>query len=93
MTPKRDRVAKAVRARIERGDYADGQHLIQDKLAAEYGVDRQVVWYALARLEEEGFTSLVSNRYLVNATYVSRQLQRVLNRLDDLEHMARRAVR
>jgi DNA-binding GntR family transcriptional regulator len=68
MTPKRDRVAKAVRARIEHGDYADGQHLIQDKLAAEYCVNRDVVWFALGQLQKERFTSLVSHRYLVNAT-------------------------
>jgi hypothetical protein len=55
-------------------------------------VNREVVWFALARLESEGFTSLVSNRYLVNATHVSRQLQRVLSRLDDVEHMARRSI-
>jgi DNA-binding GntR family transcriptional regulator len=83
--------SQGVRARIERGDYADGQHLIQEKLPAECGVNRDVVWYALARLRKEGFTSLVSGRYVVDATNLSRQL--VLSRLDDVEHVARRAAR
>jgi hypothetical protein len=51
MTVKRERVARQVRARIERGDYADGQPLIQTRLAEEYGVHREVVWYALAGLQ------------------------------------------
>jgi hypothetical protein len=32
-TPKRDRVARGIRAAIPRGDYADGSALSQDKLA------------------------------------------------------------
>ena len=88
MPPKRERVARGVRAAIERGEYADEQPLIQQRLASEYGVHRDVVWMALADLEEDGWVSYTNNRYLVNATHVSRQLQRVLNlakRLDLME--------
>ena len=88
MPPKRERVARGVRAAIERGEYADEQPLIQQRLASEYGVHRDVVWMALADLEENGWVSYTNNRYLVNATHVSRQLQRVLNlakRLDLME--------
>jgi DNA-binding FadR family transcriptional regulator len=83
MTAKRDRVARLVRARIERGDYADGQHLVQSELAAECGVTRRVVWQALADLQDEGLVSAVrlggQQRYLANASHLSRQLQQVLN--------------
>jgi DNA-binding GntR family transcriptional regulator len=43
VTVSRERVARAVRAAIVRGDYADGQHLSQDKLAAQYRVHRSVL--------------------------------------------------
>jgi DNA-binding GntR family transcriptional regulator len=89
MTPKRDRVARIVRARIERGDFPDGHHLVQDRLAAEYGVNRDVVWYALAALQREGLVSLVDNRYVVNASHAARQLEGVIQRLDDIERLVR----
>jgi DNA-binding GntR family transcriptional regulator len=88
MSLKRERVARGVRAAIERGEYADGQHLIQQRLASEYGVHRGVVWSALADLKEDGWVSYTNRRYLVNATHVSRQVQPVLNfakRLDLME--------
>ena len=57
-TPKRGRVARGIRAAILRGDYADGFALSQDKLAAQYGVNRDVVWHALPALERvERYTS------------------------------------
>jgi len=88
MTLKRERVANGVRAAIERGEYADGQPLVRQRLASEYGVHRDVVWQALADLEEDGWVSLANKRYLVNATHLSRQLQRAVNvakRLDRME--------
>jgi DNA-binding GntR family transcriptional regulator len=78
VSAKRDHVARQVRARIERGEYADGQPLVQTRLAAEYGVHRDVVWQALADLRQEGWVAYAGSRYLVNATHLSRQLQRVL---------------
>jgi DNA-binding GntR family transcriptional regulator len=96
MTPKRDRVAQLVRARIERGDYADGQHLVQSELAAQCGVTRHVVWYALADLQDEGFVSPVrlagQDRYLANALHVSRQLQKVLNLAERLDLMEKQVT-
>lgn len=85
MTPKRERVARGVRAAIEHGEYADGQPLIQQRLASEYGVTRDVVWWALADLEKDGWVSFTDKRYLVNATHVTRQLQRVLNFAERLD--------
>jgi len=90
MTVKRERVAAQVRARIERGDYADGQPLIQARLAAEFGVHREVVRYALAALRREGWVAFVGSRYLVNATHASRQLQRLLSLAERLDLMEKK---
>ena len=83
---KAQRVARLVRARIERGGYPDGHRLVQDRLAAEFGVGRSVVWQALAELQDDGLVSRVrlsgQPRYLVNATHASRQVQRLLNWLE-----------
>jgi DNA-binding GntR family transcriptional regulator len=92
-TPKRDRVARGIRAAILRGDYADGLALSQDKLAAEYGVNRQVVWYVLAALEREGHVSSDErNTFHVNASYVSHQLQLMRNRLERVERYTSRIL-
>jgi DNA-binding GntR family transcriptional regulator len=92
-TPKREHVARALRAAILRGDYADGFALSQDKLAAEYGVNRQVVSYALSALEREGHVSSDErHRFHVNASYVSRQLQLTRNGLQLVERYMSRVL-
>jgi DNA-binding GntR family transcriptional regulator len=92
-TPKRGQVSRGIRAAILRGDYADGLALSQDKLAAEYGVNREVVWHVLAALERAGHVSSDErNRFHVNATYVSHQLQLMLNKLDHVERLASRTI-
>ena len=92
-TPKRDRVARGVRAAILRGDYADGFALSQGKLAAEYGVHRGVVWRALAALEDEGHVSAdEQHRFRVNASYVPHQLQLMRNRLERVERYIARLL-
>lgn len=89
-TAKRSRVARGVRAAILRGEYADGDHLNQGRLAAEYGVNRQVVWFALAALKDEGYVSTdARKRYRANASYVTHQLQLTLNKLDRVEWLVR----
>jgi DNA-binding GntR family transcriptional regulator len=92
-TPKRDRVARGIRAAILRGDYADGFALSQDKLAAQYGVNREVVRHALAALEREGHVSSdEQRRFRVNASYVSHQLQLMRNRLELVERYTSRLL-
>jgi DNA-binding GntR family transcriptional regulator len=92
-TPKRDRVARGIRAAIVRGDYADGFALSQDKLAAQYNVNRQVVWHVLAALEREGHVSFDERkRFHVNASYVSRQLQLMRNRLELVQRYTARML-
>jgi DNA-binding GntR family transcriptional regulator len=90
MTPKRERVACGVRAAIEHGQYTDGQHLIPQRLASEYGVTRDVIWRALDELEKDGWVSFTNKRYLVNANHVTRQLQRALNFAERLDLMEKK---
>ena len=86
MAGKSDHVATALRTAILRGDYEDGEHLSQPKLALQYGVHRSVVGQALYMLEFEGFVSKdMEHRYHANASYQTRQLQMVLTMLDHIE--------
>jgi DNA-binding GntR family transcriptional regulator len=92
-TPKRERVARGIRAAILRGDYADGFALSQDRLAGQYGVHRDVVWHALAALEREGHVSPDERgRFHANASYASHQLQLMRNRLDLVERFTSRML-
>jgi DNA-binding GntR family transcriptional regulator len=92
-TPKREQVARGIRAAILRGDYADGFALSQDKLAAEHGVNRQVIWHVLVALEREGYVSSDERkRFHVNASYVTRQLQLIRNRLELVERYTSRLL-
>jgi DNA-binding GntR family transcriptional regulator len=92
-TPKREQVARGILAAILRGDYADGCALSQDKLAAEHGVSRQVVWHVLTALEREGHVSSDQwNRFHVNASYVTRQLQLMRNTLELVERCTSRVL-
>jgi DNA-binding GntR family transcriptional regulator len=92
-TLKRDRVARGIRAAILRGDYADGFALSQEKLAAKYGVNREVVWSVLVALQREGHVSSDErNTFHVNASYVSHQLQLTRNKLERIERYTSRIL-
>jgi DNA-binding FadR family transcriptional regulator len=93
MTGKSDHVATALRTAILRGDYEDGEHLSQPKLALQYGVHRSVVSQALYMLEFEGYVSKdMEHRYHANASYQTRQLQMVLTMLDHIEWQCGRSL-
>jgi hypothetical protein len=52
-----------------------------------------VVWHVLAALESEGHVSTdEQNRFRVNATYVSHQLQLMRNRLERVERYTSRLL-
>ena len=92
-TPKRDRVIRGIRAAIRRGDFTDGFALSQEKLATEHGVNREVIWHVLTTLEEEGHVSSdEQNRFHVNASHVSHQLQLMRNRLELVERYTSRIL-
>lgn len=91
--PKRERVARGVRAAITRGELADGTALSPGKLAAEHGVHRQVAWQALADLQGEGYVSADErHRFRVNATHASRQQQLTRNRIERVERYLRQVL-
>ena len=92
-TLKRDRVARGIRTAILRGDYPDGFALSQEKLAAKYGVHRQVVWAVLVALERKGHVSPDErNTFHVNASYASHQLQLTRNKLERIERYISRIL-
>ncbi|MEV0768639.1 GntR family transcriptional regulator [Nocardia salmonicida] len=55
-------IARAVRAEILSGRLAAGERLIAEVLAQRFGVSRIPVREALARLQSEGFVTIVRNR-------------------------------
>ena len=86
MSEKSDQIAGVLRRAILRGDYQDGEHLSQAKLALKYGVHRSVVINALHLLEFEGFVSQdIERSYHANASYQTRQVQMVITMLDHIK--------
>lgn len=54
--------AESIRDRIFSGDFKEGQSLLQDALAAEYGVSRIPLREALRQLESEGLVTSIPHR-------------------------------
>lgn len=54
--------AESIRRRIFSGDFKEGQSLLQDTLAAEYGVSRIPLREALRQLESEGLVTSIPHR-------------------------------
>lgn len=54
--------AESIRQRIFAGDFKEGQSLLQDNLAAEYGVSRIPLREALRQLESEGLVTSIPHR-------------------------------
>ncbi len=54
--------ANSLRERILRGEFTEGQPLLQDALAAEYGVSRIPLREALRQLESEGLVTSIPHR-------------------------------
>jgi DNA-binding transcriptional MocR family regulator len=53
--PKRIKLARILRVRIQRGDFSNGQYLSRIELAAEYGVSPNTAFYALSALSVNGY--------------------------------------
>lgn len=86
-------VARGLRVEIKQGAYADGEAVSQGCIASAYNVSRHVACLALQTLESEGLVSeFPGNRYHVNSSYLSRQLQLVKGKLDLLERFAARSL-
>ncbi|MEO7234399.1 MAG: GntR family transcriptional regulator [Lapillicoccus sp.] len=64
----RDQVLAEIRRRIVEGEYSPGTRLIEERLAADFGVSRNPVREALRVVETEGFVTLTPRRGAVVAT-------------------------
>src|SRR6185295_7259633 len=61
-----------IRERILAGEYAPGAQLLQDNIAAEFGVSKIPVREALVQLRSEGLVDIFAHRgFQVRATSVS----------------------
>jgi DNA-binding GntR family transcriptional regulator len=61
-TPQAGSVSAAIRRRIEAGDYAPGQRLVEADLVAEHGASRGAVRTALIQLEQAGLVERIAHR-------------------------------
>src|SRR5258708_10067628 len=61
-TPLRDLVTAELRQAILAGRYKPGQRLVEDRLAADFGVSRNPVRDALRSLSAEGLVALTAPR-------------------------------
>jgi DNA-binding GntR family transcriptional regulator len=84
---------EALRERILRGDYPDGEPLRQDALADELGVSRIPVREALRQLEAEGLVTFNPHRGAVVATLSLEQIDELFELRADIEcDLLRRAI-
>ncbi len=60
--PLREKIADRIRADIIRGNYEDGERLVEPKLAKILGISRTPIREALRQLESEGFIEIVPRK-------------------------------
>ncbi|MCX8085254.1 MAG: GntR family transcriptional regulator [Calditerrivibrio sp.] len=60
--PLREKIADKIRSDIVKGVFADGERLIEPKLAEIYGISRTPIREALRQLESEGFIEIVPRK-------------------------------
>src|SRR5215217_4969613 len=77
--------ADAIRERILRGHYRDGEPLRQDAIGAELGVSRIPVREALRQLEVEGLVTFNPHRGAVVSTLSLKQIQELFELRADIE--------
>ena len=85
--------ADAIRERILRGRYPEGEPLRQDAIGAELGVSRIPVREALRQLEAEGLVTFNPHRGAVVTTLSLKQIQELFELRAEIEgDLIRRAV-
>src|SRR5690348_2420010 len=83
----------ALRERILRGDYPDGEPLRQDAIADELGVSRIPVREALRQLEAEGLVTFSPHRGAVVSTLSLEEIEELFELRADVEcDLLRRAI-
>lgn len=84
---------EALRERILRGDYPDGEPLRQDALAEELGVSRIPVREALRQLEAEGLVTFNPHRGAVVSSLSLAEIEELFELRADIEcELLRRAI-
>jgi DNA-binding GntR family transcriptional regulator len=84
---------EALRERILRGDYPEGEPLRQDALAEELGVSRIPVREALRQLEAEGLVTFSPHRGAVVSTLSLEEIEELFELRADIEcELLRRAI-
>ena len=84
---------EALRERILRGDYPEGEPLRQDALADELGVSRIPVREALRQLEAEGLVTFNPHRGAVVSTLSLEEIEELFELRADIEcELLRRAI-
>src|SRR5689334_25063716 len=85
--------ADAIRERILRGRYPEGEPLRQDAIGAELGVSRIPVREALRQLEAEGLVTFNPHRGAVVSTLSLKQIQELFELRAEIEgDLIRRAI-
>jgi DNA-binding GntR family transcriptional regulator len=60
--PLREKIADKIRTDIIKGNYEDGERLVEPKLAKSLGISRTPIREALRQLETEGFIEIVPRK-------------------------------
>ena len=83
-----EKVLRILREAILRGDFAPGERLVQDELAAAIGVSRMPVREALRKLEIEGLIVMEPHRGAVVKTLSADEVEEVYVLRSQLERLA-----
>ncbi len=78
-------LTKRIRERILTGEYAPGKQLLQDVIAAEFGVSKIPVREALVHLRSEGLVDIYAHRGFQVRPVSAREMQEVFRLRLDIE--------
>jgi DNA-binding GntR family transcriptional regulator len=77
-SPLRDKVAQEIRAAVLSGHFKPGDRLVEDRLAAEFGVSRNPIREAIRTLASEGLIEVTARRGAVVASLSPQEAEELL---------------
>jgi DNA-binding GntR family transcriptional regulator len=83
-----DHLAATIRARVLSGEIAVGEHLRQERLAAEFGVSRTPIREALRKLQAGGIVEVQPNRGAIVRGPTAREIREAYEVRAELEGLA-----
>lgn len=86
----REAITDAIRSAILTGRYRPGERLVEDRLAAEYGVSRNPVRESLRLLESEGLVEVVPRRGATVASFSDDEAREIIELRAALEGLSAR---